>query len=86
MSGEETAGKPSWLTENENDGTFSVSIGDKETIALVFTRYIEGLGVAAIATELDKSRRSTWEGERQWLPSQVRSLLTDRRLLGEEAS
>jgi hypothetical protein len=84
MSREEIAEKPPWVTKNENDGTFSVSEEDKETITLVFTRYIEGQGVAAIAAELSKSRRPSWEGERQWLPSQVHSLLTDRRLLGEE--
>jgi len=80
MSCEQIAGMPPWLTESGK----GVNAGHRETIALVFDRYLEGQGVASIATELNKSRRPNWRGETQWLPSQVRELLTDRRLLGEE--
>ena len=80
----ENTGLPPWLAENEAGEMPEASDAHRETIALVCNRYLEGQGVAGIATELNKSRRPTWGGERQWLPSQVRSLLTDQRLLGEQ--
>ena len=74
---------PPWLTAVAGGGP-EVDAGYRETIAQVFTRYLEGHGVAGIAGELDRRRRPNWAQDPEWLPSQVRALLTDQRLLGEE--
>lgn len=80
----ENAQLPPWFEENEDGAILSVSDEHRETILFVFNRYLEGQGVAVITSELNRKHLPPWKGERQWEPRQVRSLLSDERLLGEE--